>query len=158
MKLKASLIKKFTENLDQEYGCIYDSYKTRIYDCHRNKVIVVTKERPKYEYYKYALLNKFEHVPKIYDLIEDPINKIYIIKREELYPITDHKKLVRLEIVEQAIENSLPLMHNERIMEELLWFYYPNQDHFEFDFGPHCFMETKNKKIVVSDLFTEIPK
>ena len=29
MKLKQGIIKKLTENLDQEYGCIYDSYKTR---------------------------------------------------------------------------------------------------------------------------------
>jgi hypothetical protein len=153
MRLKTSLIKKFTEGLDSEYACIYDSIKTRIYDCHRNKVIVLTKERPKYEYYKFALSEGYEHIPKIYDLIEDPIHGIYIIKREELYPITDHKKLVRLDLIEQALINTLKL--NDRIVEEAIKFQKTFDYQFNFDFSPHCFMETKNKKIVVSDLFCE---
>lgn len=153
MKLKASLIKKFTEGLDGEYGCIYDGVKTRIYDCHRNKIIVLTKERPKYEYYKYALKNGCEHIPKIYDLIEDPIHGIYIIKREELYPITDHKKLTRLEIVQNALKDDVYFSQDKLIIEPQNFLLHNRK--YDYDFSPHCFMETKNKKIVVSDLFVE---
>jgi hypothetical protein len=153
MKLKASLIKKFTEGLDQEYACIYDSYKTRIYDCHRGKMIVVTKERPKYEYYKHALSEGYEHIPKIYDLVEDTIHGIYIIKREELFPITDHKKLVRIDIIKDLLNHGWDTQ--DRIAKEVRKFYNENQDWVKLDFSPHYLMETKNKKIVVSDIFVE---
>ena len=151
MKLKQGIIKKLTENLDQEYGCIYDSYKTRIYELQKNKIIIVTKERAKYEYYKYALEYGFVHIPKIYDLVRDVINGVYVIQREELYPITDHKKLTRLEIVQNALRNDAEI--NDKIVKEVLQFY--DDTDYSFDFGPHCFMQTKNGKIVVSDIFKD---
>jgi len=153
MQLKAGLLQTLTNSLDQEYGCIYESPKTRIYDCNRNRVIVVTKEYPKYAYYKYGLANKYEHIPKVYDLLEDSINKIYVIRREALFPITTLKKLTRLEIIGNALNDNLSL--NDKITDEIRQFYYPNQNWLKLDLGPHCFMETRNKKIVVSDILME---
>ena len=154
MKLKNCILQNLTNSLDCDYGCIYESPKTRIYDCNNNKVIVVTKEYPKYLYYKHALENgKYQHIPKIYDLVEDVINKIYIIRREELYPIVDVKKITRLEIIKNAINEKVWI--KDRIVQEILTFDYFSKIRFKLDFGPHCFMQTKNMKIVVSDLFME---
>ena len=158
MKLKTGILQNLTNSLDCDYGCIYESPKTRIYDCNNNKVIVVTKEYPKYLYYKHALENgQYQHIPKIYDLMEDVVNKIYIIRREELYPIVDVKKITRLEIVKNAINEKIWV--KDKIVQEVLTFDYfiinNNHNKFKLDFGPHCFMQTKNNKIVVSDLFME---
>jgi hypothetical protein len=150
MKLKNGILQNLTNSLDCDYGCIYESPKTRIYDCNNNKVVIVTKEYPKYLYYKFALENKYQHIPKIYDLVEDFINKVYIIRREELYPIIDVKKITRLEIVKNALLENIWI--KDTIVREVLYFH---TEKFKLDFGPHCFMQTKNMKIVVSDLFME---
>lgn len=154
MQLKNGTLKTLTNSLDQEYGTIYESIKTRIYDCNRNKIIIVTKEYPKFLYYKFGIKNNFEHIPKIYDLMEDHINKVYIIKREELYPITDMNKLTRIDIIKSALEDRIKL--NDKLVLESLAFINRYERYVALDFSPHCFMETKNKKIVVSDLFMEI--
>ena len=39
------------------------------------------------------------------------------------------------------------------IVKEILQFY--DDTDYSFDFGPHCFMQTKNGKIVVSDIFKD---
>jgi len=147
------LTKVLTNSLDNEYGCIYDSVKTRIYECNRNRVIVVTKEYPKYLYYRYGLEHNFQHIPRIDDLIKDDINGVFIIKREELFPITNTNKLTRLEIIKNALLESVCI--NDKIVEEAMKFNARTKCHFKLDFGPHCFMQTKNNKIVISDLFME---
>lgn len=149
------LINNIIRDYDETVPCIYEGLSTRVYEASKH-ILVLTKEYPKILYYKYAIKNSFEHAPKIYEIIEDPINELYIIKRQKLYPITSNNKLVRLEIIKNALKGKHNI--NDRIVEEILSFYYDMSFDYKlkFDFSPHCFMETKNKKIVVSDLFSVI--
>jgi hypothetical protein len=58
-----------------------------------------------------------------------------------------------LEIVKNALMENIWIKDN--IVQEVLTFNYFIKEKFKLDFGPHCFMQTKNMKIVVSDLFME---
>ena len=143
-----SILTEFYDGLTS-YDCIYNSPKTTIYDT-LGSFTILTKEKAKYEYYKYGLKHNYVHIPKIMDIIEDHNNSIYIIKREKLFPIIDTNKLTRLQIVQQCLKDNSRI--NDKLVKEALDFYINNHG-AKFDFGPHCFMQTKNKKIVVSDLF-----
>lgn len=134
------------------YDCIYNSQKTTIYNT-LGSYTILTKEKAKYEYYRFALTKKYKYIPKIMDLIEDHRNGIFVIKREKLFPIIDTDKLARLQIVQECLKSQTLI--NDNLLREALHFYI-NHHGAKFDFGPHCFMQTKNKKIVVSDLFTGI--
>ena len=115
----------------------------------KSSLYLLSKDPSKYEYYKFALENKFKYIPKIHSLLKDEINEVYLIHRECCNPIVKSSKLARVEKIRFEAKHSEA---EDPVAKELLEFFYMGYD-YQFDFGSHWLMQTDYGKIVVCDAF-----
>ena len=113
-------------------------------------LFLFSKDPCKYEYYKYAIDHKYQHIPKIYALMHDEVNDIYMIHREFCNPISNYKKIYRMEKIKDEVANFEP---TDKVAKEILDFDRYSGKEFCFDFGTHWLMQTDKGKMVVADAF-----
>jgi len=114
-------------------------------------LFLFSKDPSKFYYYRYALRNKFKYIPKIYALLFDPINNVYLIHRECCNPIVTDKKINRMNAIRYQIQHSEP---TDPVACDVVDFFAHDDDYeFQFDFGTHWLMQTDRGKLVICDPF-----
>ena len=117
-------------------------------------LFLFSKDPSKYEYYSFAKQHKFKYIPRIYSLLHDNINHLYVVEREICNPITQDRKLARMDKIRFEVKHS---QADDPVAKDILSFYFDNENSYnhEFDFGVHWLMQDDNGKLVVTDVFTD---
>ena len=114
-------------------------------------LFLFSKDPSKFYYYRYAVRNKFKHIPKIYALLYDELNGIYLVHRECCNPIVTDKKISKMNSIRWQIQHSEPI--DDVAIEAIDFFMHDEDYEFQFDFGNHWLMQTDRGKLVVCDAF-----
>ena len=155
------------KNLNTYYYNLIDTGSTsNVYELLDKTIVITSTSDDKYKAYRMALKenyntvnkilnsNKFKHIPKIFGMIECVKKQgktIYIIHREQLFPVTSTKKLARIQKIQELVKNNI--VKQDPIADEILDIEFMLNYEYGFDFGPHWIMQNSRGKLVICDVF-----